>query len=77
MQDVTRRKFLSLWITRGSNPLGGIGKVVSRMPKLNVGTQQKPIRPGLSKRHSNTAGVYDSNPPDRPIELQDRISAQA
>src|SRR5215213_11220440 len=69
LQHVTFCKLPRLRILRGPNALRSFRQIVRRVPQLNVRSEQEPIGTRLSKRHSHTAGVHNSNSFDPPVKL--------
>ena len=50
-------------------------QVVVRVAELNVGTEQQPIRAGLTKGHPDTPGVHNPQPSDCSLERHVRMAA--
>ena len=68
------RKLLRLWISSGSNAIGRRCQVVRRVSKLNILSNQEPVRTRLPKWHPDAAGVNDPRWPYHPIELHVRVT---
>lgn len=69
MQNVARGKVIGLWVGRAANLLGSSGKIVTGVTEPNIWPKQQPIGPGLSERHTDTAGVHHTSRSDHAIKL--------
>jgi hypothetical protein len=72
--NAASRELFRLWIARRSNAVGGRCKVVLRVPKLNVASEQKPVRTRSPKWHPDAAGVDNPCSSYHPIELHVRMT---
>src|SRR5439155_4082950 len=55
LQDAPCCEIFSMRILCVSNALSSFVEIVGRMPKLNLGAKQEPIRAWFPKRHAHTA----------------------
>ena len=74
-EEHVRRKLLRLWVMRVSNALSCLRRVVGNVPKLNIRTQQEPIRTGSPNGHPHASSVYHTCRPNHSIELHVRMTA--
>ena len=75
MQDIARGKVFGLWVCSAANAVGGSGKIVAGVPKVNIGVEQQPIGAGFSEWHADAACVHDSSRPDHPVKLHVGMAA--
>lgn len=64
-----RGEIFGLGIVGLANAIGSLNEITMRAPKLNVRSEQAPIRPRFAKGHSYTACVDDAHVPNCPVEL--------